>query len=123
MKAETLRDLISGKHPPTAAVWLSKPSLLRVQPQHREPRPGHGGDMEGAWGGWADAVPSGQRGCRLFLSWATVHCHLLTPGTEKHTSIPTVEQLLMESEVERGRPLFQFHFTRLRRVLPRMKSR
>lgn len=40
-EGRTLRDLISGKHPPTAAVWLSKPSLLRVPPQLREPRPGH----------------------------------------------------------------------------------
>lgn len=89
--------------------------------------------QRGAWTGWAGlgwagAVTSDQRGlgCRLFLSTRQAvsqpAAHLLAAEMEKHPSIPTAEQLLMESEVKHGRPLFPFHYPRLRQVLPRMRS-
>lgn len=96
-----------------------------------KPRPAQGSStaqrtmsqaQRGAWTGWAglgwaDAVTSDQRGlgCRLFLSTRQA-------VSQPTAHLPTAEQLLMESEVEHGRPLFPFHYPRLRQVLPRMRS-
>lgn len=51
MKAETLRDLISGKHPPIDALWLSNPSLLKRSTQStRDAYPAHKGGHRGQAG-------------------------------------------------------------------------
>lgn len=66
MKAETLRDLISGKHPPTDALWLSNPGLLKHSTQSiekRAPRTRRGAPPTG-WAGEMQLPPT-REGCAV----------------------------------------------------------
>lgn len=98
MKAETLRDLISRKHPPTIR-WLSNPGLLKHSTQSIEkcvpctqrgaPRTGWAGEMQPPLTREVRAAVFTQAYAELCRQPAAC---LLAAEMENYLSVPTTEQ-------------------------------